>query len=532
MNRIKWLLHSIRRSLILSFAAVLIFYLVSDIGLLVLPLLYAQILNITEGTKSFPELLFFLLLGFTILLLSLRSYAGYLNSKQQVEIHKNICLSIIKRLFSISPYKVAKNGSKYYADMVLNRSLEISSLFDIKAMTGVINLIRLIVITAIIFFIDKTIGVASTILIIISFYIYKYGNEYYIRNKKDFIEKKMGYLSGVEDTIVNKEEVHVLKAFSYEKNRNNLSTENLRKIATKILSMDFIHFFIELDFVRIFYELFVFAWSLYRVYAGYYQIGTGIVLISYSTMITGPIVYLNSILSNIKNSLSSIDIIRSLEEKNKAVAIAPDEEIKEILFDEVNYSVNDREIFRSLSFKIKKGEKVAILGQSGKGKSTIVSLILKDIALSSGNIFINGHDINSISKDWLYRHIAVLSQTSTLFSDTIEENIRLGNNLFNRKNLEEILHKVRLPLKLDYKIEENATNVSQGEKERILLARIIAHGKDKDFIILDEPFEGLDIKTRNEILIFLKEYLKNKTVCIITHRDAISKILSEKTIRI
>ncbi|MDP9749540.1 hypothetical protein [Thermoanaerobacter pentosaceus] len=152
-----------------------------------------------------------------------------------------------------------------------------------------------------------------------------------MKHNKELKKKEMEYLSNVEDTINNKEEIHVLNAFSCELKRNNIFTEELRKMASKIFARDFIHFFIELDFVRIFYELLVFTWGLYQVYIGSYPIGTGIVLIGYSTMITGPIVYLNSILLNIKNNLNAVDILKELEVKEEGV-IVPEGEIEEIIF--------------------------------------------------------------------------------------------------------------------------------------------------------------------------------------------------------
>jgi len=327
MTNIKWVFRSVNKILLIGFFANFLLYLLSEVGLLILPLLYGQILNIVESTKTFPLQLFTMLVGFTILLLTIRSYTGFVNNKQQVKIHENLSLGTIEKIFNLPPSKVAENGSKYYTDTVLGRTQEVSTLFDIKSMTGIINLIKLFVITALIFFVDKIVGIVSVVLILASVLIYKYGNEYFMRHNKELKKKKMEYLSNVEDTISNKEEVHVLNVFSYELKRNNVFTEELRRIASRIFARDFIRFFIELDFVRVFYELFVFVCSLYGVYLGRYQIGTGIVLIGYSTMITEPIVYLNSMLFNLKNSLNAVDILRELEVKKK-VQLSPKERLK------------------------------------------------------------------------------------------------------------------------------------------------------------------------------------------------------------
>lgn len=85
-------------------------------------------------------------------------------------------------------------------------------------------------------------GVVSVVLILVSIYIYKYGNEYFMKHNKELKKKKMEYLSNVEDTINNKEEIHVLNAFSCELKRNSIFTEELKKMASKIFVRDFIHF--------------------------------------------------------------------------------------------------------------------------------------------------------------------------------------------------------------------------------------------------------------------------------------------------
>jgi ABC-type multidrug transport system fused ATPase/permease subunit len=140
----------------------------AEIGLLFLPLLYGEILNIVEGTRTFPKGYFITLLFLTIILLFLRSFSGYFNGKIKVDIHENISLESIKKIFKIPPVKLAEKGSKYYTDIILERSSEAADIFDFNSMTGFLNLIKLIVITGIILFLDITIFFVSIILVLLS----------------------------------------------------------------------------------------------------------------------------------------------------------------------------------------------------------------------------------------------------------------------------------------------------------------------------------------------------------------------------
>ena len=108
-----------------------------------------------------------------------------------------------------------------------------------------------------------------------------------------------------------------------------------------------------------------------------------------------------------------------------------------------------------------------------------------------------------------------------MFPATIEENIKLGED-FGREGLESF-KKVKLPFDLDY-TKENASNVSQGERESFTGK---TYSSQQNFVILDEPLEGVDIGTK-EIISFLKEYLKDRTVLVITHRDEIAQSLCER----
>ncbi len=526
MERLRYLARILGKRRFASFLLVLFVYFFTDSGILVLPVLYGQILNITEQTRMFPMHKFLLYLGLTILLFSVRAVAHYLNGLQQIDFFERISVSALRNLLFVPFDSISSKGREYYSDIVLNKSLDAASLFNIGSMTGFINLLRLTVITVVIFFLDAIVGVVSVALIVVSVLIYKYGTEYFMKGYSNYVERNKIYLSNVDDIVKNREEVIAFDAVRSEKKRNDSLTENLRRIRYVLLSKDFIHFFVELDFTRIFYELFVFVWSLHSVYAGRYPIGTGLVLIGYGAMITEPISYLNSVFSAIRKNLNSAGIVASLSGKNSKL-LAFHEPFESLLFDRVSLIAGGRRVFENLSFSVKRGEKVSLIGPSGAGKSSVVSLILKDREKSSGRILMNGKQIESIPKKQILHSVSVLSQNSALFPGTVKENVTLGASV-SEDFLNNLLKLLHVPFGPDYKIDANTENLSQGEKARILLARVIAAGRE--FMILDEPLEGVDEKTRNEILVFLKKYVRGKTLLLITHKTEIAEFLTDKIV--
>jgi ABC-type multidrug transport system fused ATPase/permease subunit len=530
MRDIKWLLKTLPKTLIMKIFLTFLLFFLAELGMLVLPLIYANILDKVEYSKIFPMTRFALWGGLILLLVFIKNFSIFRNSLQKFVIHKTLVENTASQVIKIPFSEVSKNGSQYYVDAILNRTSNVSSLLDIESMTGIVNLFRLVILTILFFLMDWIIGLASVAVIISSIFIYRYGNEYYLKNNRNFVEKKRKYLSEVEDILTGKEEVENFRAFEYEEKRNRKITEALRKILAKFLARDFIHFFIELDYIRISFELFVLAFAFFRAYEGYHSIGITIVLISYSRMFTTPIAYLNSILSNLRDSLTSLEIISNLSKTKEEVDVKMrDEGIEKIEFRGVAYESGGREILKDLTFEIYKGEKLAIIGPSGKGKSTVISLLLRDREYEKGDILINGVNLERVSREWLYSKIGALSQNSYLFPISVKENIRMGNAFLSEERIKSVLKMVRLwPIEMDRMIEDNGKNLSGGERTRLLLARLLV--TDKDFLILDEPLEGVDTPTKREIIEGLKVMLKPKTAIVISHDIELLNALATKKV--
>lgn len=185
------------------------------------------------------------------------------------------------------------------------------------------------------------------------------------------------------------------------------------------------------------------------------------------------------------------------------------------------YDADSPILIKNFSQKIKKGEKLALLGPSGIGKTTILQLILGDLSPQQGQIRINDFDISQVqaSREQLF---SVLNQKPFLFNTTLMNNVRLGNESRSDAEVKKAIERVglkdlveSLPDKYNTIVGENGSRFSGGEQERIALARILL--QDAPIVLLDEPTVGLDPITENDLLETFFSVLQDKTIIWVTH---------------
>ncbi|MDE3994535.1 heme ABC transporter ATP-binding protein/permease CydC [Glaesserella parasuis] len=194
-----------------------------------------------------------------------------------------------------------------------------------------------------------------------------------------------------------------------------------------------------------------------------------------------------------------------------------------ISFNQVSfsYSPEHEQVLNHISFEIKKGERIAILGKTGSGKSTIFQLLIRNYDATSGEILLNGCNIKDYPEKTLRQQIAVLSQRVHIFSNTLRENLRFGNPQATDEALSEALAKVNLSYLLeeqglDLWLGEGGRPLSGGEQRRLGLARLLL--STADILLLDEATEGLDRDTEQQILKQILSHTQGKTLLMITHR--------------
>lgn len=196
-----------------------------------------------------------------------------------------------------------------------------------------------------------------------------------------------------------------------------------------------------------------------------------------------------------------------------------------IEFKNVNFKFKNAEapVINNLSFSVNKGETVAFVGASGAGKTTLINLVIGFLRPNSGQVLIDGIDLNTINLQSYRCHISVVPQTPILFTGTIRENITYGleniseeflNEVINAANLKELIDS--LPDGLDTKITEHGSNLSGGQRQRVSIAR--AFVRNPKILILDEATSALDTVSEKKIQDSIERLVKNRTTLIVAHR--------------
>lgn len=274
----------------------------------------------------------------------------------------------------------------------------------------------------------------------------------------------------------------------------------------------------------------IFLFSVYFIQTGDLTIGGLIAFNAYAGMIIGPFVSLGSQWQTIQNGLTAVarsEIIFGTEPENYEPenAIPLPEVQGEIAFDDVHFTheVGSKEILKGVSFVAEAGEVIALVGETGAGKSTTMDLVSGYYFPTAGSIRIDSHDIRDVNLRDLRSHIAVVPQEVVLFNASILDNIRYGRKDATDEEVREAARKAQadafietFPDKYEQVVGERGVKLSVGQKQRIAIARAIL--RNPRILILDEPTSALDTKTERYITKQLEELMKGRTTFVIAHR--------------
>ncbi len=276
----------------------------------------------------------------------------------------------------------------------------------------------------------------------------------------------------------------------------------------------------------------------YMVTAGAMGLGTLTTFILYSQRLFEPLRQLAERFTQIQGGLTAVERISELLEKkieiydqikhkveNKELLNSNKTVLGEVLFENVSFFYREDEpIINDLSFKIKPGDHVALVGPTGSGKTTLIRLLCRLYEPQKGNIYIDGQNIKSIPIDSLRKQLGVVLQDTFLFSGNVADNLRLDSSIDNQRlkdvcsdlGLDNLLTK--LPNGLDTYIRERGGNLSSGERQLLSIARVAI--RDPKILIMDEATAFMDPSTEATLQRDLDRLLEKRTALVIAHRLA------------
>ena len=329
------------------------------------------------------------------------------------------------------------------------------------------------------------------------------------------------------DSLLNFETVKYFNNENFESNRLDQSLEEYELAANQsrhTLSMlNIAQTFIIMSGITI-----MLVMSVYGIKNGDIDVGGFVVINAYMLQLYQPLNWLGSVYREIRQSLTDMenmfDLLDISPPKNISLKTIPPSNDAEIRFDKVGFDYDVRRtIIKDISFTVPNGKKVAIVGPTGAGKSTISRLLFKFYDPKEGNIYINNTNINDISQNSLRKIIGVVPQDTVLFNDTIFYNIAYGNAESSKEEVVKAaknadIHNFIISLPDGYEtiVGERGLKLSGGEKQRVAIARTIL--KNPKIFFFDEATSALDTSTEKEIQKNLENISKDKTTLIIAHR--------------
>lgn len=278
--------------------------------------------------------------------------------------------------------------------------------------------------------------------------------------------------------------------------------------------------------------LLVIGFAAYEVIQGQLTLGTMVAFVGYMDSLYSPLRRLVNSSTTLTQSFASMDrVFELLDEKYDIVNVPNAVQTKklngEIVFDNVSfrYNADEKEILHNLSLTMQPGEKVALVGASGGGKSSLASLIPRFYDVSEGAVYVDGIDVRKYNMRNLRSHIGIVLQDNLLFSDTIGANILYGNPKATEKEVIAAakaaqIHDFIIDLPDGYNtvVGERGVKLSGGQRQRVAIARVFL--KNPSVLILDEATSALDLENERYIQEALQTLAADRTTIIIAHRLA------------
>ena len=329
------------------------------------------------------------------------------------------------------------------------------------------------------------------------------------------------------DSLLNFETVKYFNNEAYEFNRLDKSLEDYELAANQSRhSLSLLN--IAQTFIIMLGITIMLVMSAFGIKNGDIGVGGFVVINAYMLQLYQPLNFLGSVYREIRQALTDMENMFSLLEVSQVskddLEDMPQSNVAEIRFDKVSFDYDIRRtIIKNISFTVPNGKKVAIVGPTGAGKSTISRLLFKFYEPKEGGVYINNININKISQESLRKMIGVVPQDTVLFNDTIYYNIAYGNTdaskeevIIAAKNADIHNFISTLPDGYETIVGERGLKLSGGEKQRVAIARTIL--KNPKIFFFDEATSALDSSTEKEIQKNLESVSKDKTTLIIAHR--------------
>lgn len=507
-----------KKNIILSF----IFSIIEVISKTIIPVITGLIIDSLLENKL-TNILYLILINILLIIIAfIYNYLLNISAKMAaIEYSNEIKEKALKGLLKLKIPIIEKYKSGLLASKIVNDSNNIHHgliTFLTHFIPGVVTLIATLIIMSFINFkITLIIFLITPISVFITIYIAKENKKLTDISNKEYNEMT----SFIKEQIELKKYINVEKLEKQKEQKLNKLSEKYMKDESKAL------FYASISnpttrLINGIVTIIVVLFSSNEIIKGNMTIGIFSTFLIYANRYAKPLNEISQVISRLTISLTSYDSIKELinEEIEESTNIN-DEIIGNIEFKNVSFSYNnDKEILKNINFKINNGEKIAIVGPTGSGKTTIIQLLLKFYNINSGSILIDEKNINNINTNILRDNIKVVLQDVYLNNENIKDELKYSTDVSDEE-IKNLLKSINIKpnfLGMNDKLENITTidNLSNGQKQIISMIRAIL--SNPKIVILDEATSDVDSLTEKNIEYAINELTKGKTSIIIAHR--------------
>ena len=530
-SSIKTLLGLYKGHYVSLFFSVLFFF-IKHSPVWILPIVTSNIINIATNPDENVVRDISLNVAFMCVMIIQNVFSNYVHvylySKTIRNMECNLRGSLVRKLqqLSISYHNAMQSGrlqSKIMRDVeqieTLSRQIFISVLSIIMNIAVALGIVVSKSLTVFVFFV-LTVPVAVIIMVVFKNKIKLHNRQF----RKDMEETSVRVMEMVEM-------IPVTRAHALESTETMRMQEQLENVAKSGLKLDIIQsYFSSISWVAFqVFQVLCLGFTGYLAAQGEITVGEVVMYQTYFSSIVAQVSSIITLLPTIAKGLESVDSVGDILLSHDIEDNDRKRKIKEvhgnITFDDVTFHYPDSEepVLSHFNLSIKEGETIAFVGGSGAGKTTVLNLVIGFIKTTGGRILVDGQDMNELNLKSFRQHIAVVPQTSILFTGTIRDNITYGKDDISEEELQKVIDAANLrefidslPDGLDSKITEHGSNLSGGQRQRISIAR--AFVRDPSILILDEATSALDSISEKQIQTAINNLVKDRTTLIVAHR--------------
>lgn len=506
---------------------------------LLIPLILKYVIdNIIEGDMTqaakTSQLLWLMGISFTIFLILrppveyARQYLAQLVASKILYDIRNKIFDHLQRL-SLNYYSNTKTGE------IISRVIHDVEQTKNFVVTGLMNVWLDMVTIVIAIIIMLTMDVKLTIVSIILFPLYGFAVKYFYAKLRDLTRQRSQALAEVQGHLHERVQgFPVTRSFAledYEQEQFDTRNKNFLTKAIDHTKWNAKTFAVT-NTITDLAPLLVIAYAGFQVINGNLTIGTMVAFVGYMERVYSPLRRLINASTVLTQAVASIDRVFELmdekydiEDKPNAVRLGRVE--GDISIENVGFKYNDdeRKVLEDVNLNVEKGETIALVGMSGGGKSTLISLIPRFYDVTSGSIKVDGIDIRDVEQRSLRNNIGMVLQDNILFSESIATNIRMGNPYATDEEVMEAAKAANahdfiqeLSYGYDTLVGERGVKLSGGQQQRIAIARVFL--KNPPILIFDEATSALDLESEQTIQEALGELAAERTTFIVAHRLA------------